>query len=553
MSKNILTIKEYFNRGTFVIPNYQRGYKWGVPNKQDKKCAVSILMDNLIEASVLKQNEYFVQGVTVYEETSANPIDIFLIDGQQRTTTFYLILKYLNYQELPIVNYTIREESKYVLNSSHIKNGVLNFERENSVDYNLQDIYYFNKAVETIHSKIIQAEKNQNEFSIDNFKTFILDNVKLFYIKIDKEKATRTFTMMNGQKAHMKVDELVKSSILCKSSRSNFFPTNESSNTNVDFTTKWEVNALRSRYAREWDKWLYWWNRSEVKNFFESGNNPMGLLLEYYFDTKGHKYSNDKKEVASSYAEFERLLTEPRDAKKVFKEIRDLQKTFEDLFNNPTTYNYLGLIIKGARIKKEVLKHFIEYKDSEISLEEYAKWAICGAKHYQIMGEFKDDEESKEDKALQVFKNLSSPNVYEDFKEDAYKQLLRRNVKIDCDLQRKFDFRLYTKRSLEHINPKSWEKEEDTKLNFHESETNLSVNSIGNLILICSDDNSAFGKLDFEDKKKKYFEVKNCRWSLKLLHSVSVFSKEKWDEDSIKSNQESFLKEFKDYYSIQQQ
>ena len=116
-----------------------------------------------------------------------------------------------------------------------------------------------------------------------------------------------------------------------------------------------------------------------------------------------------------------------------------------------------------------------------------------------------------------------------------------------------FDFRLYTKRSLEHINPKSWEKEEDTKLNFHESETNLSVNSIGNLILICSDDNSAFGKLDFEDKKKKYFEVKNCRWSLKLLHSVSVFSKEKWDEDSIKSNQESFLKEFKDYYSIQQQ
>ena len=40
MSKNILTIKEYFNRGTFVIPNYQRGYKWGVPNKQDKKCAV---------------------------------------------------------------------------------------------------------------------------------------------------------------------------------------------------------------------------------------------------------------------------------------------------------------------------------------------------------------------------------------------------------------------------------------------------------------------------------------------------------------------------------
>jgi uncharacterized protein with ParB-like and HNH nuclease domain len=38
-----LTIKDYFKKGTFVIPNYQRGYKWEVPDKKGND-AISILI-----------------------------------------------------------------------------------------------------------------------------------------------------------------------------------------------------------------------------------------------------------------------------------------------------------------------------------------------------------------------------------------------------------------------------------------------------------------------------------------------------------------------------
>ncbi len=90
------TIEEFIfqENKTFVIPDYQRGYKWAV--KEDAKTASAVdaktasavekLLDNLISAD--KEQTYFLQGVTVVEE----PDKIILIDGQQRTTTLYLLL-----------------------------------------------------------------------------------------------------------------------------------------------------------------------------------------------------------------------------------------------------------------------------------------------------------------------------------------------------------------------------------------------------------------------------------------------------------------------------
>ena len=207
MAENILTIKHYFKKGTFVIPNYQRGYKWGVPDKNGQD-AVSILMDSLITAYKDEAEEYFIQGVTVYEEGK----NIVLVDGQQRTTIFYLLLKYLDYDydKLPKINYTIREESDYVLNNSKIEDGKLTFTPEkdkSNDDYDLQDIYYFKKAIGTFHTKLTKIDKKL-------FEKFILNKVNLFYITIvNKEDATKVFSMMNANKAFMKTDELIKATV----------------------------------------------------------------------------------------------------------------------------------------------------------------------------------------------------------------------------------------------------------------------------------------------------------------------------------------------------
>jgi len=169
--KSILTLSEYFEKKTFVIPEYQRGYKWGVPI--DNSDAVSVLMDNLIDAFTTKKPEYFLQGVTVYEKDNK----VILIDGQQRTVTLFLLLKYLGENKFRI-EYKIRPKSETFLKEiAEINREEEIFSKTWNKDEKekFQDIFYFKKAMRTIQCKINGAELDEKKF-----KSYIDSKVKLF-------------------------------------------------------------------------------------------------------------------------------------------------------------------------------------------------------------------------------------------------------------------------------------------------------------------------------------------------------------------------------------
>ena len=94
MAKNIdpqtSTIGNYLkiSRGTvFVIPEYQRAYSWTTENC-DK------LWQDILDYSEADSNESYFFG-TVIVNCQDNDTRLVLIDGQQRTTTFYLLFKAL--------------------------------------------------------------------------------------------------------------------------------------------------------------------------------------------------------------------------------------------------------------------------------------------------------------------------------------------------------------------------------------------------------------------------------------------------------------------------
>lgn len=105
-----ITLKEYLNkRKTFVIPDYQRGYIWG-KNRQGEKNSVENLLEDLV-TRFNSNSKVFLQGFTVTEGEDK----ITLIDGQQRTTCLYLLLKWLGYTERIEIQYQIRPESEFFL------------------------------------------------------------------------------------------------------------------------------------------------------------------------------------------------------------------------------------------------------------------------------------------------------------------------------------------------------------------------------------------------------------------------------------------------------
>lgn len=133
-----ISFRDYLSKEKdFFIPNYQRGYVWGRKRKGNAKDSVTYILESLLEGYKVKR-EIFIQGVTVSETDS----DIVLIDGQQRTTFFYLLLKYLGYQGKFVIKYGIRKESNEFLSKKDLVSDC-----EENPDEEFQDIFFFLKIL----------------------------------------------------------------------------------------------------------------------------------------------------------------------------------------------------------------------------------------------------------------------------------------------------------------------------------------------------------------------------------------------------------------------
>lgn len=559
MSENAtITLRQFLGKNkTFEIPSYQRGYIWG-KSRGSEKNSVEYILES-IQNSLDNNTELFMQGITITEKDD----NIILIDGQQRTTFFYLLLTCLKYQGDFKLYYPIRKESDEFLKS-------LKGKKEDELakicidgQEEFQDIYYFKKTVRLIIDKTKNWDINK-----------ILDNVKFLYITIPEDKATLVFSMMNGSKAEMKTEEIIKAEMLRLVS-----PEKNANNKRPEEVEAehWEQNLLRSKYAREWDKWLYWWNRGDVAEFYHTGRSVMGLLVKTYLISKGGKIDKEGKYFEVFRDKLLRSDNNEMLAKNVFYDLRHLQKKFEDVFNSiaddKKLHNKIGAILTllGNDDKERFVQWYFAI-DEEKDIEEYYKLVFLGLSHTRIVENKSDDIENAKN---EMYNSLKNDNLYNEDNSYAFMQLLRRNIEEDSKLGRKFDFSIWTEKSLEHIYPKSkFYKTENVDegnryirgdgVEIEEKDTeglideanfggNGNEHCIGNLVLLYKNENSGFGAKSFDDKKSIYFNVdaeKPFR-SRHLLHTISVFAQKEWGVNEIVENKTNFINEIKEYYGIQ--
>ena len=88
---SLQTVEQYFSKSEFYIPSYQRPYAWQVAQCDQLIEDINQHMENFDKDS---QDNYFFGAVLIAQE-SGEDHDVTLIDGQQRTTTFMLLLKAL--------------------------------------------------------------------------------------------------------------------------------------------------------------------------------------------------------------------------------------------------------------------------------------------------------------------------------------------------------------------------------------------------------------------------------------------------------------------------
>lgn len=180
--------------GSFRIEAYQRGYRWG-------KDEVEYLLSDIDEIPAGQQ--YCLQPIVV--KNLGNKV-YELIDGQQRLTTLYLIMKYLStFNDVKYdIEYTTRSGSKELLKS-------IDKIDINSNSKNIDELFI--KKSYGIISSWFNGEKSK----MMNFATKLQNSVTIIWYEVDKEEdSISIFTRLNIGKISLTNAELVKALFLSR-------------------------------------------------------------------------------------------------------------------------------------------------------------------------------------------------------------------------------------------------------------------------------------------------------------------------------------------------
>src|SRR5574344_802658 len=171
---------DYIKR-RIIIPCYQRGYIWGKEHGKEGEINSVLYMMNTLEEGYKSKRDIFIQGITVVEDIDSYTV----VDGQQRSTFFYLLLKALEDPAFEIqYNSSRGQYSQQWLECVDNKDPYKE-EREDET----QDIYFFKKTLRLIkeHSLFLNNKA-------ENVCAYLKEHVKFLLIPIKERMAITTFT-----------------------------------------------------------------------------------------------------------------------------------------------------------------------------------------------------------------------------------------------------------------------------------------------------------------------------------------------------------------------
>lgn len=307
--------------GNFLVPSYQRGYRW-------TELEVQRLLDDIYNLSNLTESKrnYCLQPVVVKN----NGEKFELIDGQQRLTTIYLIRNYL-YKKVPqffqapkfSIDYETRSKSRDFLE---------NIDMGRRSEY--IDFYFMANAYETIEKWF--ADKVPAAMTdIDNYFTKF---VKIIWYEVDESEDTiALFTRLNIGKIALTSAELVKAMFL--SSDNDSININEQDSRQEEIALQWD-NIERELHNEE--LWYFLTNNAAAE---------YQTRIDLVLDLISQKTVNEKEEYFTFFDFDDRnkgkgkYLGKAQDLKGIWVDIVHTFLILKDWFEDHELYHKIGYLI----------------------------------------------------------------------------------------------------------------------------------------------------------------------------------------------------------------
>ena len=324
----------------FYIPNYQRGYRWTRQQVRDLLGDIKEFMENnstniyCIQPLVVKQTpirDGLMDQIRLAQSVDdvrrlINASDTWeVIDGQQRLTTIYIILKYLQYGQLYTLEYKTRINSWEYLNS-----GIVSY---NSGDATTNiDFYHMGEAYCEVKEWFA---KNKN--CEQQFLQTLLERVKFIWYEVQEDQNSKEiFQRLNLGKISLTNSELIKAILL----KRNFNDNREVMSTIVmQISTEWDIieNALQN---------------DELWAFVNTLDYESPTRIDYIFDiirTRNILHLSNESDIGNDdYATFRyfyAFLKDRGDVEEVWSKVYEVYEIFNEWYNTSTLYHYIGFII----------------------------------------------------------------------------------------------------------------------------------------------------------------------------------------------------------------
>ena len=451
-------------KGTFYVPSYQRGYRWG----EDE---VRRLLNDIYNNG--KKN-YCLQPVVVRKMDNSYE----LIDGQQRLTTLYLIYRYMKnvnpFFSEPAFNliYETRENSEEFLRNIDLTR------RDENIDF-----WFIANAYETIKEWFEEDLQIKALHIFEYFK----EDVKIIWYEVgENEDAISLFTRLNIGKIPLTSAELVKALFLSNYGKKN-----------IDREKQEEI-------ALQWDNiekelqgdalWYFLTNRT---------NTRYQTRIDLVLDLVSEKTADDDREKYYTFFKIDEKMNEPG-------------MTPDDLWRQIELYHKIGyLIASGKMTLLEIFKIAKEKTKSDfiVELDTFIRDSIA------IKGNYADLSYEKPEDYKRISTLLLLFNVVSVWKKGENTQWFPFD-------KFKYDQKGRVAWSLEHIHAQQSEglrTQEMWKewLDLH-IDSVRAANGDNSLIeaMQAAINKPKLERIEFDELQKKVIEILSVKGNTEYLHSI---------------------------------
>lgn len=570
-SQKIL-VKDIFSNMWFRIPEYQRPYVWGMDE-------VNELLDDMTFALTNKPDfDYFLGSFVFQSKAAGSEIEQKfdendLLDGQQRMTTLLLLFAvirdltedpgakddcqkciyqkastYMKIPERTRLFFMIRPAVEEFIESYIIeKNGTCRSDEISKKSEKKDDISVQNMAKAVLEMR--RFFKDNPGTSPEELLDFLLNKVLLIYVSTeDLEDAFRLFTILNDRGIPLRNSDILKSLNLGAL---------DTPDEKIKYAKLWE--EAEGELGDDFERFL-----NHLRTILVKDKARLNLLQEFenkIYDPKERDKSTGQKkpvllhkgsetfEMMDLYLNHYHTLLGGQNYDEIGSfEFDNIVKVMQT--GLPATDWLPPLLRYFDRFKYECLLDFQKCLDNKFSADLIGQYPPT-SRIEAMNGVIKviDNAQNVED----VF----SSGCF-DFDANAFVRVIEGPVygrrfarylllKLDYLYQNHAQHMNFETLSLEHVLPQNPADTSQWVKDFTDEDRAEWADKLGNLVLITRRKNSSQGRLDYQEKKKRYFEkyIDTCPNSLRVLNQYGH-----WTPKELEENHEIVLKKISTHYGI---